>query len=174
MTGNADGVRADLHDQRASSEGQAFMPGRWLQPQRPLLDRSSEQARIDHLLLLVRRGFSGTLVIRGGDGVGKTRLLDYAVGAASGFRISAVTGVESEINLPYSAMHQLIVLFLPLMEDLDICAGRLFGSFESNVSVCEPICPRLLAEVEGNCAGRRTTGVLDRAAQISYVPSRSP
>src|SRR5215469_1036753 len=120
MTGNADGVRADLNDQRASSEGQAFMPGRWLQAQRPLLDRTSEQARIDHVLLLVRRGFSGTLVIRGGDGVGKTRLLDHAVGAASGFRISAITGVESEINLPYSAMHQLIVPFLPLMEDLPV------------------------------------------------------
>ena len=61
---------------------------------------------------------SGVLVLRGGDGVGKTTLLDYAVGAATGFRISAITGVESEINLPYGALHQLLIPFLPLIDDL--------------------------------------------------------
>jgi AAA ATPase domain len=85
-----------------------------------LLDRGAERAEIDELLELVRQGFSGVLVLRGGDGVGKTTLLGYAVAAASGFRISAVAGVESEINLPYSALHQLISPFLPLIDDLPV------------------------------------------------------
>jgi DNA-binding NarL/FixJ family response regulator len=83
-----------------------------------LLDRSRERAGIDDLLGLVRRGFSAVLVLRGGHGVGKTTLVDYAVGAASGFRISAVAGVESEINLQYGGVHQLLVPFLPLTGDL--------------------------------------------------------
>lgn len=69
-----------------------------------MLDRSTERSRIDDLLEHVSQGMSGVLVLRGSDGVGKTTLLDYAVRAATGFRISAITGVESEINLPYSAV----------------------------------------------------------------------
>jgi len=85
-----------------------------------LLDRSSERTGLDDLLALVRRGFSGVLVLRGGHGVGKTTLLDYAVGAASGFRISAIAGVESEINLHYGGLFELLVPFLPLIGDLPL------------------------------------------------------
>jgi hypothetical protein len=48
----------------------------------------------------------------------RTGFLDYGVRAASGFLISAIAAVESEINLPYSAVHQLIVPFLPLIDAL--------------------------------------------------------
>ncbi|HEY2079784.1 MAG TPA: LuxR C-terminal-related transcriptional regulator [Streptosporangiaceae bacterium] len=93
----------------------------WRQsPERPLLDRSSERTRIDDVLESVRHGFSGVLVLRGSPGAGKTSLLAYAVGAASGFRISAVAGVYSEINLPYGAVHQLLIPFLPLIDDLPV------------------------------------------------------
>jgi len=85
-----------------------------------LLDRSTERSRIDDLLEFVREGLSGVLVLRGSDGVGKTTLVDYAVGAATEFRISAITGVESEINLPYGAVHQLLIPFLPLVNDLPV------------------------------------------------------
>jgi DNA-binding CsgD family transcriptional regulator len=121
MSGNAsERSRAELSVQPASSESQAFVPGRWQGPQRPLLDRNSERTGIDDLLGLVRRGLSGVLVLRGGHGVGKTTLVDYAVGAASGFRISAIAGVESDINLPYGAVHQLLIPFLPLVDDLAV------------------------------------------------------
>lgn len=94
------------------------MPGRWRRRQQSLLDRRSERTAIDDLLELVRQGLSGVLVLRGCDGVGKTTLLDYAVDAAPGFRKSAIVGVESEINLPYGAVHQLLIPFLPLIDDL--------------------------------------------------------
>lgn len=58
------------------------------------------------------------LVLRGRQGAGKTTLLDYAVDAASQFRVSGIVGVESEINMPYGAVHQLLIPFLPLIDDL--------------------------------------------------------
>jgi DNA-binding CsgD family transcriptional regulator len=85
-----------------------------------LLDRCSERRSLDDLLGLVRRGFSGVLVLRGGHGVGKTTLLDYAVGAASGFWTSPIAGVESEINLHYGGLFELLVPFLPLIRDLPV------------------------------------------------------
>jgi hypothetical protein len=72
MSSNASGrPRAELGGQVASPGSQAFMPGMWRRPRRPLVDRVSERAGIDDLLGLVRRGMSGVLVLRGGPGVGK-------------------------------------------------------------------------------------------------------
>jgi DNA-binding CsgD family transcriptional regulator len=101
-----------------------------------LLDRGTEQARIDDLLEVVRQGMSDVLVLRGSDGVGKTTLVDYAVREAAGFHISAIAGVESEINLPYCAVHQLLIPFLQLINDLpdpqrqalQVAFGQLEGS----------------------------------------------
>jgi AAA ATPase domain len=94
------------------------MQGRWRRPERPLLDRGAERAAIDELQGAVRRGFSRVLVLRGDSGAGKTTVAAYAIEAASGFQVSAITGVESEINLEYGAVHQLLVPFLPLIGDL--------------------------------------------------------
>ncbi|HEY2076137.1 MAG TPA: LuxR C-terminal-related transcriptional regulator [Streptosporangiaceae bacterium] len=93
------------------------MPGRW-RPERPLLDRGAERAAIDEVLDAVRGGFSGVLVLRGDSGVGKTTLACCAIEAASGLQVSAITGVESEINLEYGAVHHLLVPLLPLIGDL--------------------------------------------------------
>lgn len=46
--------------------------------------------------------------------------MDYAVEAAAGFRISAIAGVESEIHIPHGAVHQLLIPFLPLIDDLPV------------------------------------------------------
>src|SRR5271169_5576509 len=47
-----------------------------------VLDRRQERAAIDRVLDAVRGGFSGTLVLRGGIGTGKTTMLEYAVDSA--------------------------------------------------------------------------------------------
>src|SRR5215813_590079 len=114
------GPRIPLTLRPASSGGKVFMPGRWQRQQRPLVDRSTERARIDELLDLVRRGLSGVLVLRGCQGAGKTTLVDYAAETASGFRVAAIVGDESEINLPYGAVHQLLLPFLPLIDELPV------------------------------------------------------
>jgi DNA-binding CsgD family transcriptional regulator len=83
-----------------------------------LLDRRSERQLIDRLLEAARSGQSAVLVIRGEPGIGKTALLDYAVSAAAGLRILRVTGVESEMELPFAAVHQLCAPLLDRMEQL--------------------------------------------------------
>jgi DNA-binding CsgD family transcriptional regulator len=81
-----------------------------------LLDRRAERAAIDRVLDAVRGGFSGTLVLRGGPGVGKSTLLQYAAAGAPDLRVSGVTGVESEISMEFGGLHQLLV---PCLTELD-------------------------------------------------------
>jgi AAA ATPase domain len=50
-------------------------------------------------------------VLRGGPGVGKTALLEYAMDAASDLQIARVAGVQSEISMDFAAVHQLLVQF---------------------------------------------------------------
>jgi DNA-binding CsgD family transcriptional regulator/tetratricopeptide (TPR) repeat protein len=71
---------------------------------------------LDRLLENVRGGESAALVIRGEAGVGKTALLRYAARQASGFRVAQIAGVESEMELPYAALHQLCA---PMLVQLD-------------------------------------------------------
>jgi DNA-binding CsgD family transcriptional regulator len=72
-----------------------------------LRGRTSERERLDRLLAGVRSGHSGVLVVRGEAGIGKTALLRQAAQHASGFRVAQIAGVESEMELPYAALHQL-------------------------------------------------------------------
>src|SRR6266705_6699885 len=83
-----------------------------------LLDRRTERAAIDRVLDAVRSGFSGTLVLRGGPGVGKSTLLEYAVTAAPDLRVCGIAGVESEISMEFGGLHQLLVPCLPELDDL--------------------------------------------------------
>jgi DNA-binding CsgD family transcriptional regulator len=81
-----------------------------------LLDRDAEREVFDRLLESVRGGQSSALVVRGEPGIGKTALLDYAVEAASGFRVLRVLGVESEIDLGFAALQQVCA---PMLDRLD-------------------------------------------------------
>ncbi|MER7706563.1 AAA family ATPase [Kitasatospora sp. NPDC097605] len=78
----------------------------------PMLGRSRECGVLEELLDAVRGGGSRVLVLRGEPGVGKTRLLDHAGARARGFRTARVTGVQSEMELPYAGLHQLCAPFL--------------------------------------------------------------
>jgi DNA-binding CsgD family transcriptional regulator len=95
-----------------------WQPDGQRRPEFVLLDRRTERAAIDRVLDAVRSGLSGTLVLRGGPGVGKTTLLQYAVDAAPDLQVSGIVGVESEISMEFGGLHQLLVPFLPLMKDL--------------------------------------------------------
>ena len=46
-------------------------------------------------------------MVSGEAGVGKTALLDYLAANASGCRIARTTGVQSEMELAFAALHQL-------------------------------------------------------------------
>src|SRR6188472_3924847 len=77
--------------------------------------RASERQTLDRLLDRVRGGESAVLVIRGEAGIGKTALLRYCARQAAGCRVAQLAGVESELELPFAALHQLCA---PLLSDL--------------------------------------------------------
>src|SRR5688572_23870680 len=79
------------------------------------LDRTSEREVLDRLLADAREGHSAVLVMRGEAGIGKTALLRYAARQASGFRVAQVAGVEAEMELPFSGIHQLCA---PVLDQL--------------------------------------------------------
>ena len=68
----------------------------------------------------VQSGQSGVLVLRGEAGVGKTALLEYLPGHASGCRIVRAAGVESEMELAFAGLHQLCA---PMLGGLDGLPG---------------------------------------------------
>jgi DNA-binding CsgD family transcriptional regulator len=92
---------------------------------RVLHGRAVEQSTIERLLTDAGAGASAALVVRGELGIGKTALLDHAAVAASelGMRVLRCTGVESEVELPFAALHLLLRPFLPLAERLPAPQG---------------------------------------------------
>jgi DNA-binding CsgD family transcriptional regulator len=73
-----------------------------------LVGREREQHLIDGLVSAARVGQSGVLVLTGEPGIGKTALLMHAATAASGMRLLRATGTESEAEVPFSALLQLL------------------------------------------------------------------
>ena len=71
-----------------------------------LLGRREECAVLDRLREGAWAGRSGVLVVRGEAGVGKTALLDHAIGSASDMRVVRASGVESEMELAFAVLHQ--------------------------------------------------------------------
>lgn len=77
-----------------------------------LHDREAERAELERLLNGAREGLSGSLVLRGAAGIGKTALLDHLVETAADLQITAVAGVEAEQELGFAALHRLLLPFL--------------------------------------------------------------
>ena len=75
-----------------------------------LVDRSAERELLSGLTARAAEGLSGTLVLRGEPGVGKTALLDdlAATATARGMRTARLAGVEPETQLGYAALHRLL------------------------------------------------------------------
>ncbi len=82
-----------------------------------------------------RDGMSGTLVLRGEAGIGKTSVLVAAEQQAEGFRVLRVHGVEAEENISFAALHRLLVpvlsesdrLPVPQRRALEATFGRIDG-----------------------------------------------
>jgi DNA-binding CsgD family transcriptional regulator len=83
-----------------------------------LVGRRSECEVLDGLLAAARGGRSAVLVVRGEAGLGKTALLDYAVESAADLMVVRSAGVESEMELPFAALHQLCGPMLDRLEHL--------------------------------------------------------
>jgi DNA-binding CsgD family transcriptional regulator len=73
-----------------------------------VLGRAAECAAIERLLEAARRGESGSLVLRGDAGMGKTALLVHALDRAAGMTVLRTTGVEAESDLAFAGLHALL------------------------------------------------------------------
>ena len=68
----------------------------------------------------MRAGEGRALVVRGEPGVGKTVLLDYLAGRASGCLVARAAGVQSEMELAFAGLHQLCAPMLDHAESLPV------------------------------------------------------
>jgi DNA-binding CsgD family transcriptional regulator len=100
-----------------------------------LLDRSAEREGLDGVLEAMRAGLSGALVLVGEAGVGKSALLEYAVASAADMDVLRATGIESEMDLGFAALHQLLMPILGRLERLPApqreALGAAFGLVEA-------------------------------------------
>ena len=83
-----------------------------------LYGRDPERARIGGLLEAARASRSAALVLRGEAGIGKSALLEDARERAGDMYVLAARGVESEAELPFAGLHQLLLPALPHVERL--------------------------------------------------------
>src|SRR5262245_17737486 len=83
-----------------------------------LLGRRSECAALDQLVVSVRAGPSGALVLRGEAGVGKSALLESLAGAAARCTVARAAGVEAEVELAFSGLQQLCAPFVDRLDRL--------------------------------------------------------
>ena len=81
-----------------------------------LVGRGPERGVLDGLLAALRGGESQALVLLGEPGIGKTALLEDLAERASGCGVVSVSGVQTEMELAFAALHQLCG---PLLARLD-------------------------------------------------------
>ncbi|MFY9932618.1 MAG: AAA family ATPase, partial [Streptosporangiaceae bacterium] len=87
-----------------------------------LLGRTTEQRDIEAALAQARSGVSAVLGLAGEPGIGKTALLDYAaeqaqaLGGPAGMRLLRARGIESEAQIPFGSLLELIRPALVLLE----------------------------------------------------------
>jgi len=80
--------------------------------------RAEELAGVQGLLAEARAGNSSFLLIRGEAGSGKTPLLEHIAADAPDFRVLRCAGVESEAELPFAALHSLLLEYLDRLDVL--------------------------------------------------------
>lgn len=107
-SGDVGGLRAAPSLEAVNTDASSLQDGA---PARSTLHgRTAESTAIDAMLADSRSGRSRSMVLCGPPGIGKTALLDYAAAAAAaaGMPVLRCSGVESEAELAFAALHQLL------------------------------------------------------------------
>jgi DNA-binding CsgD family transcriptional regulator len=102
-----------------------------------LLGRRQERGQIDALLAQARSGASGALLIVGEPGVGKSALLADAFARADGLSALWARGVESEIELAFSGLAQLLAP--QLLGHLEAIPGPQAAALASALALGPPV-----------------------------------
>ena len=99
-----------------------------------LCGRDPERERIGELLDGTRESRGGALVIRGEPGVGKSALLEDAREQGSDMQVLSSRGVESEMSLPFAALHQMVS---PILDNIDHLAAPQAGALCGALGLAE-------------------------------------
>src|SRR5262249_6398284 len=83
-------------------------------PLSTLVGRTPQCALIAALLVDAQAGESGSLVIRGEPGIGKTALLEYAAARSGGIEVLTTVGIEAEADLAFAVRYGLLRAILGL------------------------------------------------------------
>jgi DNA-binding CsgD family transcriptional regulator len=83
-----------------------------------LAGREAELNRLQALLETASAGRSGSLLVCGDAGIGKTALLDRVVHAAEGTRLLRAAGVEAESELAFAGLSQLLQPLVPQLDSI--------------------------------------------------------
>jgi DNA-binding CsgD family transcriptional regulator len=121
-----------------------------------LLGRASECARIEKLVAQARDGTSGVLALRGEPGIGKTALLEHAATVAGAATVLRARGVESEVQVAFGGLHELL---RPVLGEL----GRLPGPQRAALEAALGLAPAGAAEP--HLVGAATLGLLAALAE---------
>lgn len=95
-----------------------------------LIGRAAETEIIDRLVGDAFSGRSGVLVLTGEAGAGKSALLAYARARADGMGVLQTAGVQSEAEIEFAALYQLL---RPALDGV--------GSLPPPQSAAPPCCP---------------------------------
>src|SRR5215207_10049262 len=121
-----------------------------------LVGREAEQAAIEELLARGREGTSGVLVIRGEAGIGKSALLEHAAAAADGALVLRVRGIDSELELAWAGLHELV---RPVLETVERLPGPQAAALRAALGLSDD------AAAERHLVGAATLGVLGAIAE---------
>jgi len=125
-----------------------------------LLGRDRECAELERMLAQASRGRSAVLVLRGLPGIGKSVLLREAAARASGFVLLHARGVESEVELAFSGLGDLLRPVLDLLPEIPQPRAAVLASALA-------VGPPVRADRFAACAG--TLSLLAAAAERAPV-----
>jgi DNA-binding CsgD family transcriptional regulator len=101
-----------------------------------LLGRDTERAQIDELLTGARSGRSGCVVVTGDPGIGKSALLTYAQQRSAGMTVLSACGYESESQIPFAGLSDLLHPVLGMLERLPLPQA---AALQSALSLGPPV-----------------------------------
>ena len=71
-----------------------------------------------------RAGRSGALLLHGEAGIGKTALMRWAIGQATGMRVLRARGIETESDIPFAGLAELVTPLLDRLDDIPEVQAR--------------------------------------------------
>jgi hypothetical protein len=92
-----------------------------------LIGRDAERERVERLVRDARTGGGGVLLVHGDPGIGKTALLEHARAVAGGMTVLTARGVESESEIPFAGMWDLLSPVLELRDRLPPAQATALG-----------------------------------------------